>query len=353
MSSMPATYLISFTKGFRIGYHKPELSPPAMTLLRAMASVASMIGDTPLLDSILNGYVATSAMLPLTRVGDQFKPLVPLDLSITKHLSKCVAKKSGVSLPRKVKPYITLAATIALVRSFDASARERGRPSIEDVAERLVGVVEVKRAEDEKVVICEKEEAARLAGSVEIEVPKSASEHRNTIDRLTGAARPFVVTYASVKNMSLLIDAPAQLDDQLSKVLRLLGEVGVGGLRSRGLGRFAIERAKLSPDDERALERVVPFNMARRGRYLLALGELPLSSDALDWRSSFFEAHIISGYMGPPYAQALYGPLVVTRPGALIKVKEDVEGPLVRPVELKTGVLPSTFIFNPLVIVGE
>jgi hypothetical protein len=57
--------------------------------------------------------------------------------------------------------------------------------------------------------------------------------------------------------------------------------------------------------------------------------------------------------MGPPYAQALYGPLVVTRPGALIKVKEDVEGPLVRPVELKTGVLSSMFIFNPLVIVSE
>jgi len=137
VSSMPATYLISFTKGFRIGYHKPELSPPAMTLLRAMASIAAMIGDTPLLSSILNGYVATSAMLPLARVGDQFKPLVPLDLSITKHLSKRIAEKSGMSLPRKVKPYITLAAAIALVRSFDASARERGRPSIEDVAERL------------------------------------------------------------------------------------------------------------------------------------------------------------------------------------------------------------------------
>ena len=350
---MPIAYLASFIKGFRIGYREPEPLPPAVTLLRAMASTAAMIGDAQLLDSILNGDVAASTMLPSTRLGDRFKPLIPARLSVVLRLSKYIARKSGLSLRRKVRPYLTLSAAIALVKALDASASARGLPTLDDVADELAKDVEVKSTRRDEVILCEKSEAVKLAGDIEVEVPKPTSEHRNTIDRSTGAARPFVVTYMSVKDMLLLVDAPAQLNGQLDRALRLLGEVGIGGLRSRGLGRFAVERAKLTPEDERALEKVVPLNKARHGRYALALGELSLSSDALDWRRSFFEAYVIAGYVGPPYAQALYGPLAIAQAGSIVKVKEGIGRPIAETVELKTRALSSMFIFNPLVVVGE
>jgi CRISPR-associated protein Csm4 len=150
----------------------------------------------------------------------------------------------------------------------------------------------------------------------------------------------------SARKMLLLIDSPTQLDDRVEAILRLLGELGIGGLRSRGLGRFTVERVRLTAEDEQALGMVVPFSKAGHG-YLLSLGELPLSN-ALDWKHSFFETHMIAGYVGPPYAQALYGPLVVTRVGAIVKKGYSEPSP-VKPV--KFGESVSMFI-NPLVIVG-
>ena len=339
-------YLISFNKGFRIG-HKPEFLPPAITCLRAMASVAAMAGDTELLNSILNGDISASVMLPLARYNDGFKPLVHLNRGIAIYFSRYIAEKSGMSFSKKVKPYFTLAAAAALVKSFNASLNEHGWPELRDVAEKLASIVEIKKTEGDEIILCEKREATQLRDiNIKIETPKLASEHRNSIDRLTGAAKPFVIAYMSAKNMLLLIDSSTQLDDRVETTLKLLGELGIGGLRSRGLGRFTVERVRLTAEDEQTLGMVVPFSKARHG-YLLTLGELPLSN-ALDWEHSFFETHIIAGYMGPPYAQALYGPLVVTRPGAIVKKGYSEPSP-VRSVKFAESVSMS---INPLVIVG-
>lgn len=351
MSLMPAAYLVSFVKGFKVGYRKPEPLPPAMTMLRAIASIAAMVRDAQLLDSVLSGQVVVSVMLPLARCCNHIKPLVPANLSIITRISELIAERTGVSLQRKAKCYLTLSAAAALVRAFNASARGQLVPGI--IAERLTGEVGVKSTRRGEAVLYEQSEATHFDGDIEVVAPKQVSEHRNAVDRLTGVARPFVVTYMSVSNMMLLVDAPVQLDGQLDRALRLLGEVGVGGLRSRGLGRFTIERVRLPPEDERILGNVVPLSRARCGRYALVLGELPLSSNTLDWESSFFEVYVVAGYTGPPYAQALYGPLVVTHAGAIVRVGECNGSPGVGRIELGSGIIPSTFIFNPLVIVGE
>lgn len=343
---MPAAYAVEFTKGFRIGYRKPELWPPASTVLRSLASVAAMVGDKPLLDSILRGDVAASAMLPLARCGNYVKPLVPVRLGA---VAGALRRAGGRG--RKVEYYFTLSAAVELARAFDSAAGLRGRQLVEAVAAHLAGSVEVVYAGEDVAVVCGKQEAGSLKGAVVVK-PQPASEHRNAIDRVTGSAVPFVVTYARAGRMLLLLDSPPDLEESLKRTLKLLGELGIGGLRSRGLGRFSSELVALAPDDAQALSRVRPFSRAPSGRYVVVLGELPIFSNAVEWDSSFFDASVVAGFAGPPYAQTTFGPLVVAGLGAVVKVRS---GATPRAERLDAGgeLAPSTFVFNPLVVAGE
>jgi CRISPR-associated protein Csm4 len=343
---MPAVYAVGFTKGFRIGYRKPELWPLASTLLRSLASVAAMVSNGPLLDSILRGDVAASAMLPLARCGNCVKPLVPIRLGA---VASALRRAGGRG--RKVEYYFTLSAAAELARAFDSAAGMRGRQLVETVAAHLAGAVEVVYAGEDVAVVCGKQETGSLKG-VEVVKPRPASEHRNAIDRVTGSAVPFVVTYARATRMLLLLDSPPDLDGHLERTLKLLGELGVGGLRSRGLGRFSLEPVALAPDDVRALNKVRPFRKVASDRYVVALGELSISSDAIEWENSFFDVSIVAGFAGPPYAQITFGPLVVTGVGAVVKVRGGAT-PRAERLDVGSELAPSTFVFNPLVVAGE
>jgi CRISPR-associated protein Csm4 len=343
---MPAVYAVEFTKGFRIGYRKPKSWPPASTVLRSLASVAAMVGDEPLLDSILRGDVAASAMLPLARCGNYVKPLVPVRLGAVVNALRRAGERG-----RKVEYYFTLSAAAELARALDSAAGLRGRQLVETVAARLAGAVEVVYAGEDVAVVCGKQEAGSLKGA-EVVKPQLASEHRNAIDRVTGSAVPFVVTYVRAQRMLLLLDSPPSLEGSLKGALKLLGELGIGGLRSRGLGRFNLEPVALAPDDARALSRVRPFSRAPSGRYVVVLGELPIFSDMVEWESSFFDVSVVAGFVGPPYAQTTFGPLVVTDLGAVVKVRGGAT-PRAERLDVGSELAPSTFVFNPLVVAGE
>jgi hypothetical protein len=343
---MPAVYAVEFTKGFRIGYRKPELWPPASTVLRSLASVAAMIGDKPLLDSILRGDIAASAILPLARCGGYVKPLVPVRLGA---VASAFRRAGGRG--RKVEYYFTLSAAAELARAFDSAAGLHGQKLVEAIAAHMASAVEVVYAGEDVAVVCGKQEAGSLKNA-EVVKPRPASEHRNAIDRVTGSAVPFVVTYARATRMLLLLDSPPDLDGHLERTLKLLGELGIGGLRSRGLGRFSLEPVALAPDDVRALNKVRPFSRAPSDRYVVALGELPILSNTIEWESSLFDVSVVAGFAGPPYAQITFGPLVVTGVGAVVKVRGGAT-PRADRLDVGSELAPSTFVFNPLVVAGE
>ncbi len=346
---MPA-YLLSFSKGFRIGYRSPERMIPSVTLLRAVISVSEVSGDFNLLSSVLNGQIGL-CMLPLASSNGYIKPLVPINLNFVARVFDLVAEKKGMSIQRKSERYSTLSASLEFVKALNASVSEGELPKIENLAGILGNQVNVKNVMSGEIIFYSRNE--KLEDDVKVIIPRQVSEHRNIIDRLTGAATPFVVTYMQVSKLVLLAYVPKGLEQQLEKALALLGEIGVGGLRSRGLGRFTLEKIKLPPEDEQVLGKIVPITIAPCNRYALVFGELPLSWDAVKWKNSFFDLQVITGYAGPSYAQVLFGPLIVTRPGAVVKIGDCSKTHEVERIEIGERLLPSTFVFVPLVIVGE
>lgn len=331
---MLEAFRVDFEKGFRVGYRRPERVVPAVAVLRALASVASMTGDTGLLRAVLEGRVAASAILPALHDGGRLVPLVPLAPQGVVHAS--LSKSAG--LGRKARLYATLGGARRLAEALD-TAGCGAAPCAELVGELSKRLKVVVLKGGDAVLVDDGEEAA-VARATPTDVGLAA-EHRNAIDRLTSSASPFLVTYAKPRGPMVLLVEHEGLD--VERALKLLGELGLGGLRSRGLGRFTARKIDLGES-----RGVAPLSRASTGRYAVSLGEVPLSSDAVDWRRSFFELSVITGYVGPPYAQRLARPIAASRAGASLYVaKQTYER-----VEVGSEDAPSTFVFNPLLVQG-
>ncbi|MEZ0393697.1 MAG: RAMP superfamily CRISPR-associated protein [Desulfurococcaceae archaeon] len=304
--------VVKFAKGYRVGGPAPSI--PQFTLLRALASAASQVSASGLLKEILSGNVFSTDVLPAVEASGCLKALLPLPRALAKACEALVGFRPSF-------------ATASFMSSLARACTSAGRASVLRCLEEAVkdervaeGAKEV-LGEAEPVILARGDEYKAL-GRNALEPPvASAFEQHNTIDRVTGAASPYTLVAARPRHpMAVALQVPDGLEKEVAGALELLGEMGIGGARSRGWGRFEVlGSVRLCDEDLRALESAIPITGAGGGRAYALLGELRLSDavvKALDLRSSAPEPREIYG-LAPPAIPFSFAALAA---GSLVRV---------------------------------
>lgn len=342
---------LDFVKGFKIGYRRLVVFPPAELVVRALISVAAMLNLNNLVGCLCGGDVSFSSILPAAVCEEgRLKLLLPF-----------IPPLSALWEPggKRRVDYVTLPAIVRIVEAINECAQQalKGDQFIRRIRGSAPEIVHIECAaygesrKDEMV-----KRVLGLFGECKptlCTTLEEAVEHRNVLDRLTGSAKPFVFQHIRVQGPMLLLSrVPERCLEEYKRALTILGELGLGGGRSRGFGRFHVSEVSLCKDDLNVIRNLTSYADATPGRYVFTLGGLPVADGVADWSRSFFLIESISGPMGPPHAQFfLRRPLVIAGFGSLVRVPESgVPGERLI-VRLKEAFpIPSVFVFNPLVV---
>jgi len=170
---------------------------------------------------------------------------------------------------------------------------------------------------------------------------------RNRVDRVTGATDLYRVSgYRARGYLALvLVGNTAGLD--VESLLKIIGALGLGGLRSYGFGRFEVEGEVEVCVGMDKIDRLV----ATQGKgLLLSLGAY-CCPENLELKRSFVRHVEILGYSGPSYAEHLLPYMVCAGAGSLLYFKGGIGKACRYDVELPGSVIPCSYlIFNPVLL---
>ncbi|ABL88698.1 hypothetical protein Pisl_1543 [Pyrobaculum islandicum DSM 4184] len=309
-------FLVEFFKGYHVGWREVTPVVDHTSILRALIYVAHMIGDLDAAKKIEEGQVRATGLFPV--VGENL-PLVPFP-----------------HIPSKSKEVRYLWATLGAVEkvlrvcsgSEDCFVKETtdDKVKVRNLGKRKT--LELKRTGP---VVYDEDVHIEVSG----ELYEVVVEYRNRLDRATPASDVFIVEW--VRPRTKLWLAIEGLDNA-DALLGVLGEVGLGGMRSRGWGRFSVERL----DSTYRLE-----GLDGGWRYLL--GSYPFLGCI---EKAYGREVWIEGYSGPPYNSYMLPRIRAISPGGVVKAKEKCDGVVLSYVRdewrEEKAESSATVVFNPL-----
>ncbi|MGC8543222.1 MAG: type III-A CRISPR-associated RAMP protein Csm4 [Vulcanisaeta sp.] len=238
---MIKTALIEFLSPVKVG--RGENYVDAITIYRALVNVLFKLGYEDLINDFIN-RVTVSSILPAIRTDSK----TILFLKSPSKVVDCDDRRMEKEI--KSADYLDYELLTKNKLDMDGGLRVRCNKFYEGGAMR----VEVEGAdavvmngfiiESQNYKLIENSKRKDLLGQ-----PKQEVRYRNVIDRVTNAAVPFTVTaIMPTTEMAILMqvceDGSGKQGEQLVKVLedaiKVLGEVGIGGERSVGYGRFRL-----------------------------------------------------------------------------------------------------------------
>lgn len=280
---------LEFIRGYRVGSLKPRLFVSTHTLLRALMSISSMT-NPKVFNVIKDLKIFTTALLPLIRTKDCYKVIVPLN----KYISKVISNEPTYATLKSLKIMLTKCSSCRDVVEFFRCVKEVGGKEF-----NVVSSAKTVKPEHSVKILTSKDEVG-IVGDLLRTPLKHEKRVVNVIDRVSNAANPFVVSYVHTYNpLALVIDIPEDVKDEVVGSLKLLGEVGLGGGRSRGFGRFKLcNDLKLCDDDRDYLLTTTKAIDITPNNYYVLLGSLPLHH-SLDLMNSILDLHEFLGYLPP------------------------------------------------------
>lgn len=332
---MLRTYFIIFETPYHVGWREPEAIIDHSTILRALISVASSIGDEKLVNAVKELKVRASAVLPTAKGEDgRVRLLAPLPvLPRMVRLSKLGIKWATLTAVRSIALFATRCAEAKGV-PYVASARG-GAITIrctgsDDVLELRYGRGVVKPGGEPS--IAEEPQLRRVL------------HYFNVIDRATGSADlyPFA-GFEATSPMWIAVDAPNGFEQHIEPLLSLLGELGIGGRRSRGWGRFRVVDLDAYGDDVEVLKR---YGTWTRDTYNVVLG---CTLNGFDRRRSFVATRSIGGRAGPPYDEHLLPFMILADVGSTLYASEPSPATT---ISIDGSYVGSTIILNPIAVSG-
>jgi CRISPR-associated protein Csm4 len=333
--------LLTFEKGYHVGWRRPREIVDHSTVLRALIYLAHITGSERCARLLESGGLEVSALLPALPVGGGYVRL----LTVFPYLP-CLGKAS-----RFRGLYTTLPALEALMRFAGECHEAKGVPAAREVDEvtgvklYCAGGVREVRAPPlglrGRVVCLEGSECGEFQDHAVPRFVELVSEHRNRIDRVSGAADVFVLYgVRPATPMWLALRGSDEALSCASGLLELLQHTGIGGLRSRGWGRFRLEEPKLRGSDLEILN--LRAGWATGLVYLL--GTMPPGS-WLRGEFSYAGRHLIMGMSGPSNSEYRLPVLEVMDVGSLVYV-ESPPNPVTIPIDGGRAV----YVFNPVVL---
>ncbi len=340
--------LIRFRKGYRVGFREPEQIIDHFTFLRAILSVAYMIGDNVLINRI--GECATSSLFPAVPcIEGSVKLLIPFP------------PLPMIGKETKKISWITLKAAVRLLKHLCLCLKHGGTPvaylKVSDTGKILV--IECYYSKESVYpcefyvrgsVACDKDEGDKFIEDI-TSVFFSIEEVHSRIDRVTNAADLYRVTgYGHRYYLWLAISCPDDLVPHVETALNILSRIGVGSCRSRGWGQFEIldvERdLNICKEDYEALS-----NYCGRVSNTLniLLGALRLGP-WIDQQYSFVKFRVISGISGSPIATYKLPVLIVADSGSIVYIRDAEKYNAILKVKTNIPDFEPVMIFNPLSI---
>jgi len=337
------SYKIRFTSPYHVGWREPELLIDGSTLLRAVVSLTYSLDSRELIEDMLKCSANISSALPTISCGKEEKILAPFPpLPAMGSMSKL-----GIS-------WITLNALSKLVRELNACVHDGGSP--------FLGRADTKRDGEELYirVECRKhKEKIKLmelkahGGIAHIEGEQNSCEategifrkvksFRNRLDRLTAASELYQISgYLPSVPLSVVVIAPERAQKNLEALFKLLSEIGLGGFRSRGWGRFELAERMELPG--------IKFGFRGPGYYAL-LSSTPYLNGYADLGKSFITLRYIEGIGGVAHSECQLPFLIAADAGSLVyfnagldRCSETIES---------SSLTKAHLLFNP-VLLGE
>jgi len=334
--------LLGFERGYHVSWRKPREVIDHSTVLRALVYLAHLTGSERCAELIESGGLAASALLPALPVGEGYvRPLAAFPYI------PCLGKAS-----RFRGLYTTLPALRNLMEFVRECHGAGGVPVATGADEELgVSLSCIGRSRSikgpplglrEGVVCLESGDCADVSVYATTRFTEVVLEHRNRLDRISGAADVFVLYGARTRTPLWL--ALHGDEDSLAcaeRLLEVLQHTGIGGLRSRGWGRFrALNELKLKDEDQRVLN--LQIGWAPGLVYLL--GTMPPGA-WLKPELSYASRYVIMGRSGPPNDEYVLPVLEVMDVGSLVHVKS-----VPKPEVISINGGRALYIFNPVVL---
>jgi len=318
--------IIEFKTPYHVGWRRPEPIIDGLTVHRSLLALSSMIVPQGLEELVEK--LRVSAILPAVRKQGQHEPLIPLPPIP----SKMGAKKAGLEWAT-LRATSTLAGKTSLGGHVILEGVERGKAVFKLASSSTTFELCV-----ENGVLKECDEDIEPLASSPLERFEAVF---NRVDRVTGSADLFKVSgYRPRGDMMVVIQsASSDLLRRAEDLLRLLGVVGVGGLRSRGFGKFVV-KGEAGLDTKR-------FGGDPCAGPNVMLGSYLLDDSLVDLSKSYVITRLLAGYSGPTQDTHILPYLSIAGAGSILYFKSPLKH-LVRRVE--TASHSSLLVFNPVAI---
>lgn len=330
--------VLVFDKGYHVGWREPKRIVDHTTILRALIYTAYLTGSERCAELVIRGELEASALLPTTTVGKELRLLAPFPKI------PCLGKAARIR-----GSFITLSTLKQVMDFVTKCASEKGVPIVQEVQIDRIAIncttssavkpLELKRV---KGVVCVDGECSEIAPHIPEELFTFVTEYRNRIDRLSGSAdvyevygvKPFTPLWLAFRGSEEAIKCSLNLLEALQKF-------GIGGLRSRGWGRFRLELDLTIRSED--LEVLTKFSGWVQG-YNYTLGFMT-PGKWMDSVSSYATREVVIGRSGPSINEYRLPLVYVMDIGSVVYAK-DIPKPHALHIDDGRAVL----LFNPVVI---
>lgn len=296
-----------FKTPYHVGWREPREVISSITILRSLAYLASNLGLSSIISDIRDGKLRSSSIMPTLPGRDgKLRLLVP-----------------AIRLPSRSKLSIKWLSLRALHEIIKVMNSQKCIPLINEVKDvnglYEVGIIcggKVLRFKvRNNVMVCSDEVKELIFTDVIIPY----REVRNRIDRITGATDLYPITgYRALTPMWLVIQCDKE--GLIDKLLTILSTMGLGGLRSRGLGKFDIKNVIISNNYLDILMNGLRYD--GQG-YYINLGASLFSSKFIDLDRSLLELNVLEGIAGTSNTSYTLPKVLFIREGSIVYLKDD------------------------------
>lgn len=331
--------VVEFTRGYHVGWDEPRLLIDHVTILRAIMYASYITGSYELAEKIVGGCLGSTSMLPVIPTAKGLRLLSPFPRI-----------PSLVKYARLSRLWSTVNAVVELLNYASKCLSGKSLPAVKDI-ER-----------DELVVYCPETELGGLnlniVGDIVCYGQEDCSgipayyrvsfdttvEYRNRIDRVTGSADVYAVSYVSPSTpLWVGFRDSCGVSEHALSMLELLGRIGLGGLKSRDLGRFNILKdTTVYSLDLNLLNKYSGWKVGYN--YLLAS---ILPGEWMDNKVSWAQKTTIVGYSGDPTGEYRLPVIEAMDVGGVVYARKEPKH-----ISIPVGGGRAQIVFNPVVVHG-
>lgn len=321
--SRTALILLNFESPYHVGWRSAEPIIEGFTVHRALIYASVVVeGDASRTGELTE--LRVSAALPALSAGNCYRLLLP-----TPPLPSRVALKKRTLRWTTIKAVASLARGMPYILNIVEEGGEEGRIAV--CSEE--GLLEL-CYKNEVIHECEKSVEAP------IHILERVDVHVNKVDRITNTADVYkVIAYKPYTKLGVALQGEDSTINYVAELFKVVEELGIGGMRSRGYGRFTTEIGTLCDEDEKLLvEQRGPGRLVLLGSYTF--------NDSIDRSKSIVNKRNVAGYAGPAYDNYVLPYLDYIGSGSIVHATTNLSP--IR-ISVKTSRAGALIVFNPVV----